>query len=187
MMTDVRNGEINLVLVHDLSRFGRNYIETGKYLEDILPSLGCRLVAPADGIDTESGENDMIPFLNAFNDYYLKCISDKIKLSFQAKAKNGHKLTGTAPYGYVRDATDHTKLAVDEYAAEIIRKIYSLRAEGYGYTRIVSVLNREGITPPRLYYYQRQNRKPSATASPLWHIHAISKILRDEHYLGMTV
>ena len=100
MMIDVRKGEVNLILVHDLSRFGRNYIEAGKYLEEELPALGCRFVAIADGIDTESGENDILPFLNAINDFYLKDISDKIKATFQLKAKKGHKLTGTAPYGY---------------------------------------------------------------------------------------
>jgi len=79
MMEDVRSGVINLVLVKDLSRFGRNYLESGKYLEEIFPSLGCRFVALDDGVDTETGENDIVSFYNAMNDFYLKNISDRIK------------------------------------------------------------------------------------------------------------
>ena len=136
MMTDVRNGDINLVLVHDLSRFGRNYLESGKYLEEELPSLGCRFVALTDGIDTDTGENDIMPFLNAMNDYYLKNISDRIKAVFHAKAKDGQKLTGTAPYGYMRNPDDNTRLIVDDYAAAVVRRIFEMRADGMGYTKI---------------------------------------------------
>jgi len=144
-------------------------------------------VAIADGIDTEDGENDILPFINAMNDYYLKNISDKIKTAFQAKAKNGHKLTGTAPYGYMRDPSDHTRLAVDEYAAGVVKRIYQMRADGYGYTKITSALNKDNIPPPRLYYSQRQNREPPANTSQLWQLHSLPTILRDEHYTGTTV
>lgn len=187
MMTDVRNGVINLVLVQDLSRFGRNYLESGKYLEEELPSLGCRFVALADGIDTETGENDIMVFLNAMNDNYLKNLSDKIKAVFHAKAKDGQKLTGTAPYGYMRNPDDHTRLIVDEYAAGVVKRIFEMRSDGLGYGRIVKALNSEEIPPPRLYYYLRQNREPSKTCSRQWQLHAIPTMLRDEHYLGNTV
>ena len=187
LMTDVRNGDINLVLVQDLSRFGRNYLEAGKYLEDELPALGCRFVALADGIDTDNGENDIMPFLNAMNDYYLKNLSDRIKTVFDAKAKSGHKLSGTAPYGYMRNPDDHNHLIVDEYAAGVVKRIFEMRADGLGYTKITGVLNKDNILPPRLYYFLRQNREPSATSSKLWQLHTIPDILRDEHYLGLTV
>jgi DNA invertase Pin-like site-specific DNA recombinase len=187
MMDDVRNGIINLVLVQDLSRFGRNYLETGKYLEEELPALGCRFVALADGVDTEDGENDIMPFLNAMNDFYLKNLSDRIKSVFAAKAKAGHKLSGAAPYGYRRNPDDHTKLVVDSYAAEIVRQIFRMRADGLGYGKIVSALNKNNVPPPRLHFYLSQNREPSARCSETWQIHVIPKILRDEHYLGNTV
>jgi len=187
MMTDVRNGDINLVLVHDLSRFGRNYLESGKYLEEELPSLGCRFVALTDGIDTDTGENDIMPFLNAMNDYYLKNISDRIKAVFHAKAKDGQKLTGTAPYGYMRNPDDNTRLIVDDYAAAVVRRIFEMRADGMGYTKIAGILNSEEVPPPRLYYYLRQNREPSKTCSKLWQLHALPDILRDEHYTGNTI
>ena len=187
MMGDIRSGVINLVLVQDLSRFGRNYLETGRYLEEELPALGCRFVALADGIDTADGENDLMLILNAMNDFYLKNISDKIKSVFEAKAKAGHKLTGTAPYGFMRDPIDKTRLVVDQYAAGIVTRIFVMRAEGLGYGKIVSALNADEIPPPRLYYYQRNNCEPSATCSKIWQFHVLRKMLRDEHYLGHTV
>lgn len=187
MMTDIRSGVINLVLVSDLSRFGRNYLEAGRYLEEELPALGCRFVAMADGVDTDTGENDIMPFLNAMNDFYLKNLSGRIKSVFQAKANNGHKLTGTAPYGFLRNPDDHTKLIVDDYAADVVRRIYKMRVDGLGYGKIVAALNADRIPPPRRYFYQRQNRKPAKTCSEFWQIHSIPTILKDEHYLGHTV
>jgi len=187
MMEDIRNEVINLVLVQDLSRFGRNYLETGRYLEEELPALGCRFVALHDGIDTADGENDILPFLNAMNDFYLKNISDKIKSVFVAKANAGHKLTGTPPYGFMRDPDNHTMLIVDEYAAEVVKRIFQMRADGLGYGKIVGVLNGDKIPPPRLYYYQRLNREPTDKCSKLWQLHALPTILRDEHYLGNTI
>ena len=187
MMEDIRGGVINLVIVQDLSRFGRNYLETGKYLEEELPALGCRFVALMDGIDTADGENDIMPFLNAMNDFYLKNISDRIKSVFEAKAKAGHKLTGTPPYGYMRSPEDKTRLVVDEYAAGVVKRIFEMRAEGLGYGKIVCALNGGNIPPPRLHYCQRQNREPSATCSTTWQLHSIPTMLRDEHYLGHTV
>lgn len=186
MMEDIRNGVINLVLVQDLSRFGRNYLETGKYLEEELPALGCRFVALADGVDTEDGENDIMPFLNAMNDFYLKNLSDRIKSVFQAKAKAGHKLTGTPPYGYMRSPEDKTRLIVDECAAEVVKRIFEMRAEGFGYTKIIRELNCKNISPPRLYYYQRNNREPIDKCSNLWRIHTLPAMLKDECYIGHT-
>ena len=188
MMQDVRQGEINLVLVQDLSRFGRNYLETGKYLEEELPSLGCRFVALSDGIDTETGENDIMPFLNAMNDYYLKNLSDRIKSVLTAKAKDGQKLSGAVPYGYDRNPAEHTRLIVDEYAASIVKRIFELRSTGLGYGAIAGVLNREGIIPPRLYYFKRQNRETTTTAecTTLWKDMTVKAILNNDLYLGHT-
>ena len=187
MMSDVRSGKINLVLVQDLSRFGRNYLEAGRYLEDELPSLGCRFVALSDGIDTENGENDIMPFLNAMNDYYLKNLSDRIKVVLTAKAKNGQKATGTAPYGYDRNPSDHTRLIVDEYAAEVVKRIFKLRTIGTGYAKIARILNDEDILPPKLYYQAKCNHEFSENGVKLWQYATIKVILHDEQYLGHTV
>ena len=152
MMTDVRSGEINLVLVQDLSRFGRNYLEAGRYLEEELPSLGCRFVSLMDGIDTDTGENDIMPLLNAMHDLHLKNLSERVKSVLLAKAKIGHKL-GRAPYGYKKEANDPTRLIIDEYAAEVVRRIYDMRLSGMGYASIVKTLNLESIVPPLVYYF----------------------------------
>ena len=187
MMEDVRRGIINLVLVQDLSRFGRNYLETGRYLEEELPSLGCRFVALSDGIDTETGDNDIMPFLNAMNDYYLKNLSDRIKLVLTAKANDGQKLSGVVPYGYDRNPEAHTRLIVDDYAAGIVRKMFELRAKGTGYAAIAGVLNRENILPPRLYYFKRQNRETTSKCTDNWNYAIVKLILHNEIYLGHIV
>ena len=172
MMEDVRQGIINLVLVQDLSRFGRNYLEAGKYLEEELPSLECRFVALSDGIDTETGENDIIPFLNAMNDYYLKNLSDKIKLSLVAKARDGQKLSGSVAYGYKRNPQDRTRLIVDEDAAIVVKRVFEMRSEGMGYAKIAGVLNREGLLSP---------------GSTIWKTSTIKRLLVNESYIGHTV
>jgi DNA invertase Pin-like site-specific DNA recombinase len=187
MMEDARRGTINLILVKDLSRFGRNYLEAGRYLEEELPALGCRFVAIADGIDTDTGENDVMPFLNAINDFYLRNISDRIKSVITAKAKDGQKLSGAAPYGYDRDPEKNTRLVVDEYAAEVVKRIFNLRADGIGYTSIARILNRESILPPRLYYFRKRSRETKAVCSEIWSIRTVKLLLRNEIYLGHTV
>ena len=189
MMSDVRQGVINLVLVQDLSRFGRNYLEAGRYLEEELPSLGCRFVALSDGIDTEDGENDIMPFLNAMNDYYLKNLSDRIKSVLTAKAKDGQKLSGAVPYGYDRNPDEHTRLIVDDYAAGVVKRMFELRATGMGYAAIAGVLNKENILPPRLYYFQRQNSETHTRTdcTMIWKDITVKTILKNELYIGHTI
>ena len=187
MMNDVKSGVINLVLVKDLSRFGRNYLETGRYLEEELPSLGCRFVALTDNIDTKSGENDILPFLNAINDFYIKDISKKIRSVMKEKAKNGHWLTGIPPYGYDRDTNQRSQLIIDDYAATVVKRIFSLRALGMGYFKIVSLLNNDKILPPRLYHYHKQRRVTKAITSEVWTIFSVRAILHNEVYIGNTV
>ena len=187
MMTDVRGGVINLVLVQDLSRFGRNYLEAGKYLEEELPALGCRFVALSDGIDTEDGESDIMPFLNAMNDYYLKNLSDRIKSVLTAKAKAGHKSSGTVPYGYDSNPDDHTKLIVDDYAAGVVQWVFQMRSEGLGYAAIAAALNKEGILPPRLYYFRKRKCETALPCSEFWKVTGVKQILLNEIYCGHTI
>lgn len=187
MIEDVRQGIINLVLVKDLSRFGRNYLETGKFLEEKLPALGCRFVALSDGVDTETGENDIAPFLNAMNDFYIKNLSDRVKSVLTAKAKDGQKVSGIAPYGYARDQEENTRLIVDEYAAGVVRRIFEIRAKGVGYAAITKILNKDNVLPPRLYYFRRQNRVTNAICSDTWSIRTVKLILNNEIYIGNTI
>ena len=187
MMEDIRQKIINLVLVKDLSRFGRNYLETGKYLEEVLPSLGCRFVALSDGIDTETGENDVMPFLNAINDFYLRNLSGRVKYVLTVKAKDGQKLSGTVPYGYDRNPEDNTRLIVDEYAAGVVKRIFEIRAKGFGYSAIAATLNRDNILPPRLYYFRRKTRETKTVCADMWAIRTVKLILQNEIYIGNTV
>jgi DNA invertase Pin-like site-specific DNA recombinase len=179
MMTDVRSGEVNLVLVQDLSRFGRNYLEAGRYLEEELPSLGCRFVSLMDGIDTETGENDIMPLLNAMHDLHLKNLSERVKSVLLAKAKAGHKL-GRAPYGYKKEANDPTKLIIDDYAAEVVKRIYDMRLSGMGYASIVKALNTEVIIPPLVYYFNLMGFDDSKIKARSWLTTAVKRILNYE-------
>jgi DNA invertase Pin-like site-specific DNA recombinase len=206
MMEDVRNGVINLVLVKDLSRFGRNYLETGRYLEDELPNLGCRFVAIDDNIDSETGETDIMSLMNAINDFFVRDTSKRIKSVMSAKAKDGQKLSGVVPYGYDRNPNARTRLIVDEYAAAAVKKVFKLRSEGMGYNAIAGVLNKEGITPPRRYYFERRaagrsrpaegdvceanvlrGRSTKADCAIAWTIRTVKLMLNNEIYLGHTV
>ncbi|MCL2618047.1 MAG: recombinase family protein [Defluviitaleaceae bacterium] len=172
MMEDVRGGIINLVLVKDLSRFGRNYLEAGRYIEEELPTCGCRFVALCDNIDTETGDNDILPFLNVMNDFYLRDCSERVKAGIRARAQDGRKLSGVAPYGYVRKPDDRSRLAVDEAAATIVRRIFTLRADGLGYTAIAGILNRDGVAAP---------------VASIWATRTVKLMLNNEVYIGNTV
>jgi len=186
MMEDVRNGNINLVLVKDLSRFGRNYLEAGRYLEEELPALGCRFVALSEDVDTENGDNDIVPFLNAMNDYYLKNLSDRIRSVMAAKARDGQKIAGNAPYGFQRDPEDRTRLIVDEYAAGVVRWIFEMRKQGMGFPSITKKLNNDGILPPMIYYLEKAGKDTSHIKTRCWIITTVSMILKREIYIGIA-
>ena len=187
MISDARNGIINLVLVKDLSRFGRNYLEAGHYLEDVLPSLGCRFVSLMENIDTEGGENDIMPFLNAMNDYYLKNHSDRIRSIMAAKAKDGQKISGHAPYGFRRSPIECTRLIIDEYSAGIVRRIFDMRKQGVGFYTIAKTLNTEGILPPMKYYLTTAGRDDSHVKSHTWRSCYFNEMTKNELYIGNAV
>ena len=145
-------------------------------------------MALSDGIDTETGENDIMPFLNAMNDYYLKNLSDRIKSVLTAKAKDGQKLSGTVPYGYDRNPEEHTRLIVDDYASGVVKRIFELRATGFGYAKIAGLLNKEEILPPRLYYFQRQNRETGRNdCTSTWKDITVKTLVNNEIYIGNTI
>jgi DNA invertase Pin-like site-specific DNA recombinase len=171
MMADIRQGIINLVLVKDLSRFGRNYLEAGKYLEDEFPALGCRFVALSDNIDTEKGDLDFMAILNIMNDFYLRNLSDKVRAVLAAKAADGQKITGAAPFGYTRNPQQRTRLVPNENA-EIIRRIFETRANGTSCYSIAEILNKDGVLSPK---------------GVAWSKRTIKLILQNETYIGNTV
>ena len=132
LIEDAKAKRINVILVKDLSRFGRNYIEFGQYTDYLFPSLGCRFIALNNGIDTEStnGSTDVMCFLNLFNEFYSRDTSKKVKAVKKACAENG-KFMGTYPsYGYKRDPADKHHLVIDEDTAPVVRRIFEMRAAG---------------------------------------------------------
>ncbi len=197
MMEDARQGRINCIIVKDLSRFGRSYLETGNYLEKIFPFLNIRFISVTDHFDTfavTSSENGRalangieIPQKNIINEVYAKDISRKVGAAIDIKKKEGRYGGGVAPYGYQKSTTVKGKYEVDEETAGVVRYIFRLRSEGYGYCSIVKILNEKGIKSPSAYRYQKGIVKNEKMKNTLWKIYAIEDMLRDEVYLGNMV
>lgn len=190
MMSRVKKGEINLVVVKDLSRFGRDYIEVGKYIDIIFPSLECRFIAVNDNVDTIHNKNsDMMPiFRNVLNDFYARDTSDKIRVMRKSAMRSGKFMGAFAPYGYVKDPADKHRFVIDEPAAEVVRLIFSMRAGGIGCPKIARELNEKGILPPRTYYFDAKGKaNPFERTSRKWNDCTVRRILANEAYLGHTV
>lgn len=143
MLDDAKSGTINLIIVKDLSRFGRNYIEVGRYAEYLFPAIGCRFVALNDDIDTVYNDNDLMPFRNLMNEQLSRDTSKKVKSVLKANAKMGKFMGTYAPYGYKKDDTAKHCLVIDEKTAPIVRRIFEMRRDGMGYNAIASALNDE--------------------------------------------
>ena len=186
MLEDARKGIINLILVKDLSRLGRDYVEVGRYTDAVFPSLGCRFVSVLDCLDSEGDNTDMLHFRALMNDYHLRDLSSKIKSVLHSKKASGQFVSAYAPYGYRKSAGDKHKLVTDEYAADIVRRVYALRLAGTAYGQIAAALNREGIHSPRIYW-SMVNGKDSCKAAQLWTYATVKDILRNPVYKGMLV
>lgn len=189
LIEDAKAKKINVILVKDLSRFGRNYIEFGQYTDYLFPSIGCRFIALNNGIDTESqnGSTDVMCFLNLFNEFYSRDTSKKVKAVKKACAENG-KFMGTYPaYGYKRDPADKHHLIIDEDTAPTVRRIFSMRASGLGFRKIATMLNEEGIQPPGVLYYQRKGQSDPRRVNHQWAETTVKAIIRNEVYIGNMV
>ena len=153
---DIKSGKINCIIVKDLSRLGRNYIEMGKYLEQIFPMMGIRFIAINDNYDnanTESSDSDsiVVPFKNLLNDSYCRDISIKVRSQLDMKRRKGEFIGGYAIYGYCKDERNKNRLVVDEYAADIVRSIYRRKLEGMSAQAIAEQLNSENVLAPSEY------------------------------------
>ena len=191
MMNEVRNGAINCIVVKDLSRFGRNYIETGNYLDKIFPYLGVRFISVNDSFDSnESGSNDalVVALKSLLHDIYAKDISRKICTLFEVKKKNGEFLGKFAPYGYEKSLENKHKLVINEERAGIIKDIFKWRLEGVGVTAIARRLNDMGI--PSMYkilYEKGAIKGTNGEAKFLWRSASITGILENYNYIGCIV
>lgn len=186
MLDDARAGVINLILVKDLSRLGRDFVEVGRYTDVIFPSLGCRFVSVLDCLDTEGDSTDMLHFRSLMNDYYLKDLSNKVKSVLRAKMKSGQYLAAYAPYGYRKSDEDKHRLVIDEDAAAVVRKMYEQRQAGMAYGKIAASLNADGVLSPR-WYWAIHYGNGSCRFSKLWTSTTVKNILNDPVYTGRLV
>ena len=189
LIADAKAKRINVILVKDLSRFGRNYIEFGQYTDYLFPSIGCRFIALNNGIDTQSndGSTDVMCFLNLFNEFYSRDTSKKVKAVKKACAENG-KFMGTYPaFGYMRDPADKHHLVIDQETAPTVRRIFAMRASGMTFRKIALSLNDEGIPSPGVLYYRRKGQADPRRANHMWADQTVKNILRNEVYIGNMV
>ena len=190
MISDMENGEVGIIVTKDLSRLGRNQLHTGLYIEERFPMFGVRYIAINDNVDTDSSEsNDLMPFKNLFNEWFIRDTSRKIRAVLKAKAERGERLGTRAPYGYRKDPGTK-KLIVDDEAAAIVRRIFAMCASGSGPSQIARILKKEQILTPTMYAYTRYGITHTCldTAHPYnWSDSAIANLLENEIYLGNTV
>lgn len=190
MLADIKDGRINLVIVKDLSRLGRNHVLVGQFTEQILPAFGCRFIALNNNIDTldrDSNNNDLMGFLNLFNEFHSRDTSRKVKSVRKACAERGQFLGTYAPFGYRKSDDDKHLLVVDEETAPVVRRIFKLRCEGKSFRAIATQFNAEHVPSPRAVYYQRKNAKNPKNENGLWNESTVKSILRSEAYIGHMV
>lgn len=176
MLREIGEKRIDLILVKDLSRLGRDYLESGRYLEVVFPEMGVRLIAVNDGVDTARSDADLTPFRNVVNELYARDASRKIRSALRAKMQAGQFVGHHAPYGYRRNPTDKNRLLPDDAAAAVVRDIFSQAAGGAPPAVIAAGLNARRIPPPAVY---RQLR-----AEGQWRAQTVARLLRDPVYTG---
>ncbi|MSC82808.1 recombinase [Eubacterium sp. am_0171] len=192
MMEDVKEGRTNCIIVKDLSRFGRNYLDAGEYIEKIFPFLGVRFIAVNDNYDSlgeKSASDDLvIPFKNLINEAYCRDISVKVRTQLEIKRKSGQYIGAFAVYGYMKDDTDKNRLVVDEYAADIVRDIFAWKLDGMSPQDIAIRLNQSGILSPMEYKKSLGMKFATsfkANAQAAWSANSVLRILKNPVYIGV--
>ena len=186
MMEQLAAGKAAAVFVKDLSRLGRNYIEVGRLTEEFFPEHDIRLVAVSDNIDTAEGENELAPIRNLFNEWYARDISKKRRISNKIKGNAGEPM-GQSPYGYIKDPDNPKRWIVDDEAAQVVRRIYSMTLEGYGTEQIAAQLEKDEILTPRAYWLKKGIKRPGKgkqQPATKWNSSTVTKILSLQEYCG---
>ena len=186
MIRQLEQGKAAAVFVKDLSRLGRNYIEVGRLTEEFFPDHDIRLVAVSDNIDTAEGENELAPIRNLFNEWYARDISKKRRISNKIKGNAGEPM-GQPPYGYIKAPNDPKHWIVDDEAAQVVRRVYSMTLEGFGTEQIAAQLEKDDILTPRAYWLTKGIKRPGKgkQQSPTkWNSSTITKILSLQEYCG---
>jgi len=194
LLEEVKAGEINCIIVKDLSRFGRNYIETGRYIQQIFPFLGVRFIAINDGYDSASPEsradNIILPFRNLMNDSYSRDISIKVRSQIDVRQRKGDYIGSFPVFGYFRDKEHKGKLVVDETAAAVVRDIFAMKIAGKNHKRIADYLNEHGVPSPMEYkalLKWRYSTSFKLNPKAKWSAMAVERILKNEIYTGTMV
>ena len=186
MIQQLEQGRAAAVFVKDLSRLGRNYIEVGRLTEEFFPEHDIRLVAVSDNIDTAEGENELAPIRNLFNEWYARDISKKRRISNKIKGNAGEPM-GQPPYGYIKDPNNPKRWIVDDEAAQVVRRIYSMTLEGYGTEQIAAQLEKDEILTPRAYWLKKGIKRPGKgkqQPATKWNSSTVTKILSLQEYCG---
>ncbi len=191
MMADIESGKVNCVIVKDLSRFGRDYIDSGQYLERRFPALGVRFISISDNIDSIKHSYDLLlPIKNIFNEQYARDISAKIHTTMKTKQKAGEFIGAFSSYGYKKSPINKNSLIIDPYAAEVVRNIFAMFTQGFGKQQIANHLNDEGVLCPAEYKrvngenYRNGNHSDGFA---FWSYSTINSILHKEIYIGNMV
>lgn len=194
MIEDVRAGRTDCIIVKDLSRFGRNYLDAGEYIEKIFPFLGVRFIAVNDNYDSlgekKSSDDLIIPFKNLINEAYCRDISMKIRSQLEIKRKNGQFLGSFAAFGYLKDEQDKNKLVVDQYAADIVRDIFKWKLEGISPQDIADALNKLGVLSPMEYKRSlgmKYTTSFKTSAKAAWSAGTVIRILKNPIYTGVLI
>ena len=187
LLDDAKAGNINLILCKDMSRFGRNYIMVGQYVDYIFPMYNIRFIALTDNIDTlnsDSASMDMLPIMNVFNEWYAANTSKKLRAVFESNARSGKYKCTYCAYGYFKSDDGFNTPIIDPYAAAIVRRIFEMRAKGFNPKKIADILNAEHIPTPSDYQYQRLGKPNPHNTSHLWGNINVQRILKNPIYLG---
>lgn len=187
----INEGKVSTVIVKDMSRFGRDYLKVGYYLDVVFPLKDIRFIAINDNVDSEKGSDDFLPFKNILNEWYARDASKKVKAVYRAKALNGEHICFHPPYGYLKDPDNPKKWIVDEEAAQVVRRIFDMFISGKGGWQIASILTQEGVLNPTSHKaklgLKTVHKLTDDSDDCLWYYSSVVNILDRKEYLGHTV
>lgn len=189
MLTMVEAGQVATIIVKDMSRLGRNYLDVGQLTEIIFPQHDVRFIAINDSVDSEQGEDDFTPFRNIINEFYAKDMSRKIRSAKRQKSKQGYAI-GLPPFGYMYTEEDKRKWVLDDEAADVVRYIYQMRKDGCSINEIAKILKHEKVLNPSTYAIAKGHRKPSKRATRgdhFWDTSVVERILTNQSYVGDVI
>lgn len=187
LLDDAKAGRVETIIVKDLSRFGRNYIQVGQYIDYIFPAYGIRFIAINDNVDTadkNSSGMDMMPIMNVFNEWHAANTSKKIRALIEVKQRSGIYTSSVYPYGYKAGTDEKRTAVIDEEAANVVRRIFNLRLQGNSANSIARILTDEGIPNPAAYYTKLNGKKIDRQFCPFWVPKTVRWILSNPTYVG---